>query len=119
MAVDVRESVEICTDCQTEKSDHTLRRDKSQNMQLPVEKWQQVSIDFVTDLPYSGDGINSITTVMDKATGITHLIDCSKLIAAAETVRLYMRYIVKLHGVPRVIYTDRGIQFVSKFWREL
>ena len=50
---------------------------------------------------------------------MTHLIDCSKSISAAQTAKLYMHYIVKLHGISRTIYTDRGTQFVSKFWREL
>ena len=75
---DVREFVESYPVCQTEKSDHTLRRGQLQNMQLPVEKWQKVRIEFATDLPDSNDGINSIMTVTDKSTRVTHLIHCSK-----------------------------------------
>ena len=119
MTVDIREFVESCPICQTEKSDRTLTRGHLQNMNIPVQKWQEVSIDFVTDLPDAGDGINSIMTVIDKATRMTHLIHCSKSISAAQTAKLYMQYIVKLHGIPRAICTDRGTQFVSKFWREL
>ena len=119
MTVDIREFVESCPISQTEKSGHALTRGQLQNMNIPVEKWQEVSIDFVTDLPDAGDGINSIMTVIDKATRMTHLIHCSKSISAAQTAKLYMQYIVKLHGIPRSIYTDRGTQFVSKFWREL
>ena len=83
MTVDIREFVESCPICQTEKSDHTLTRGQLQNMNIPVEKWQEVSIDFVTDLPDAGDGINSIMTVIDKATRMTHLIHYSKSISAA------------------------------------
>ena len=81
-------------------------------MNIPVEKWQEVSIDFVTDLPDSGNEINSIMIVIDKSTRMTHLIHCSKWVSAAEAARLFMRYIVRLHGVPRSIYTDRGTIFV-------
>ena len=119
MTIDVREFVESCPICQTEKTDDTLARGQLQNMQLPVEKWQEVDIDFATDLPDTGDGINSIMTVIDKANRMIHLIHCRKSISATETERLYMRYIAKLHGVPRDIYTDRGNQFISKFWREI
>ena len=84
-------------------------------MQLPVEKCQEVSIDFVTDLPDSGEGINSIMTVIDKATRMTHLIYCNKSISTTETLTLYIRYIVKLHGVLGAIYSNRGTQLVSKF----
>ena len=58
-------------------------------------------------------------TVIDKATRRTHVIPCSKTITAAETARLYWRYVAKLHGIPRCIYTDRGTQFTSRLWREL
>ena len=74
---------------------------------------------FLTELLDVSDGIISIMTVIDKATRMTHLIHCNKSISAAQTAKLYMPYIVKLHGIPRAIYIDRGTQFVSKFWREL
>ena len=57
--------------------------------------------------------------VIDKATRMAHLIYCGKSISAGQTAKLYMQYIVKLHGIPRPIYTDSGTQFASKFWREL
>ena len=88
-------------------------------MNIPVEKWQEVSIDFVIDLPGAGDEINSIMTVIDKANRMNHLIHCSKSSLAAQTAKLCIQYSVKLHGIPRAIYTDRGTQFISKFWREL
>ena len=68
--------------CQVEKSDHTLSRGQLQSTEIPVEKWHEVSIDFVTDLPESGNGINSIMVVVDKATRMTHLIHCSESISA-------------------------------------
>ena len=74
-------------------------------------------IDFVTDFTDKGDGINSIMMVIDITIRMTHLIHCSKSISAAQTEKLYMHYIVKLHRIPRAIYTDRSTQFVSKFWR--
>ena len=49
--LDVRDFVNSCTICQTEKSHHTLSEGQLQNPKLPVQKWQEVSIDFVTDLP--------------------------------------------------------------------
>ena len=71
-----------------------------------------MSIHFVTDLPDSGDGMNSIMKVIDRATRMIHVIHCSKSISTAETARLFMRYIVRLHGVPRAIYIDRCAQFI-------
>ena len=94
--------------CQVEKSGNTLTRGQLQSTEIPEEKWQQVSIDFITDLPETSSGVDSIMTIIDKATRMTHVIPCSKIVTAIETARLYWRYVAKLHGTPRCIFTDRG-----------
>ena len=63
--------------------------------------------------------VDSIMTIIDKATRMTHIIPCSKTITTANIAQLYWRYVAKLHGIPRCIYTDRGTQFTSRLWREL
>ena len=50
---------------------------------------------------------------------MTHLIPCSKTVTAQQTAKYYFKRVARLHGVPRFIYTDRGTQFTSKFWKEL
>ena len=105
--------------CQIEKSDHTLMRGQLQNTEIPKEKWQQGSIDFIADLLGTSSGVESIMTIIDKATRMTHVIPCSRTITTAETTRLYSRYVKKLYGIPKCIYTDRGTQFISRLWREL
>ena len=62
---------------------------------------------------------DSILTVIDKATRMVHLIPCKKPVTAAETAKLYWDQVVKLHGVPRILYSDRGTQFTSQFWKTL
>ena len=78
-----------------------------------------MSVDFVTDLPTSTDGEESIMTVVDHATKMVHLIPCKKTTIAGEAARLYWQHVVKLHGVPWAIHTDRGAQFVGRWWREI
>ena len=75
---DVRDFVNSCLICQTEKSNHTLSKGQLQNPELPVRNWQEVSIDFVTDLPVV-NSFDSIMTITDKATRMSHLIPCSKV----------------------------------------
>ena len=58
-------------------------------------------------------------TVVDRATKMVHLIPCKKTTTAGEAARLYWQHVVKLHGVPRAIHTDRGAQFVGRWWREI
>ena len=119
MVGDIREFVESCPTYQLERTDHTLRKGSIQSLTLPEVKWQEVSIDFVTDLPAIGDTEDSIMTVVDCATKMVHLIPCKKTTTIGETARLYCQYVVKLHGVPRAIHTDRGAQFVGRWWREI
>ena len=101
-----------------EKSDHTLSQGQLQNPELLVGKWQQASIDFVTDLPVV-NSFDSIMTVIDKATRMTHLIPCGNTVTAQQTAKYYCKSVARLHGVPKFIYTNRGTQFTSKFWRDL
>ena len=119
MTGDIRSFVENCPVCQMEKSDHTLSKGKLQSTQIPETKWSEISIDFVTDLPKSSRNRDSILVVVDKATRMVHLAPCSKGINATDTARLLWNTVVKLHGVPRVIYSDRGSQFTAESWREL
>ena len=60
-----------------------------QSTKIPKEKWQQVSIDLITNFPETFSGVDSIMIVIDKATRMTHVIPCSKTVAVAETAQLY------------------------------
>ena len=119
MAGDIREFVEACPTCQLEKTDHTMKKGSLQSLAIPEAKWQEVSVDFVTDLPTTSSGEDSIMTVVDRATKMVHLIPCTKTTTAGEAARLYWQHVVRLHGVPRAIHTNRGAQFVGRWWREI
>ena len=89
MSGDIREFVESCPTCQLEKADHTLQKGNLQSLTIPEAKWQEVSIDFITDLPVVGENEDSIMTVVDRATKMVHLIPCRKTTTAGEAARLY------------------------------
>jgi transposase InsO family protein len=75
-------------------------------------------MDFITDLP-TVKAKNSILVVVDRLTKMAHFTLCSKSITAEETAQLILDEIVRLHGLPEEIVSDRGPQFASKFWRHL
>ena len=62
---------------------------------------------------------DNVLVVVDKATRMVHLAPCSKSINATDTGKLLWNTVVKLHGIARVIYSDRGSQFIAGSWREL
>ena len=78
MAGNIREFVESCPTCQLEKTDHMMRKGSLQSLVLPEAKWQEISIDFMTDLPASGYEEDSIMTMVDRATKMVHLLPCRK-----------------------------------------
>ena len=85
----------------------------------PEEKWQEVSIDFITDLPKTAGGKDCIFVAVDKATRMVKLAPCSKTITAFKTAKLFWQTVVKNYGIPRVVYSDRGAQFIGRVWKEL
>ena len=108
MLGDVRQFVENCPVCQMEKSDHTLAKGKLQSTQILENKWSEISIDFVTDLPLTANNRHTILVIVDKATRMVHLAPCRKNITGTGTAQLLWNTVLRYHGVPRVIYSDRG-----------
>ena len=107
-----------CPVCQAEKSVHHQSVGLLQPLQLPDQKWADVSLDFIMGLPKSESGRDGILTKVDRATKMVHLIPVYKTIVATETTRVYWDYVGKLHGIPRSIVSDRDPRFVSRFWQE-
>ena len=75
-------------------------------------------MDFITDLPVS-KGFDAILTVVDRLTKMAHFVPCTKSITNQEVVDLVMRELFKHHGLPEDIISDRGPQFISKFWKHI
>ena len=76
MAGDIREFVESWPTCQLDKIDYTQRKGSLQSLAILEAKWQEVSVDFITDLPTTAEGEDSIMIVVDCATKMVHLIPC-------------------------------------------
>jgi len=74
-------------------------------------------MDFVTGLPVS-KGNTTVLTVVDHFSKMTHFIALPKLPSAKETVQIMMQNIFRIHEFPKDIVSDRGPQFISRFWRE-
>jgi hypothetical protein len=75
-------------------------------------------MDFITDLPDSKT-YDAIFMVVDWLTKMAHFMPCNKTITGEEIARLFVNNIYKYHGFPDDIISDRGTQFVSKFWQSL
>jgi transposase InsO family protein len=76
-------------------------------------------MDFVVGLPKTPKGHDSIWVIVDRLTKVAHLLPVRTNYGVEKLARLYVDNIVKLHGVPSKIVSDRGTQFTSRFWKSL
>ncbi len=76
-------------------------------------------MDLITDVPLTADGYDSIFVAVDRLSKIIHAILVTKEINAVELSKVFFKEIFKLHGLPKVIVSDRDPWFISIFWKSL
>jgi transposase InsO family protein len=76
-------------------------------------------MDFIVGLPRTQAGYDSIWVIVDRVTKAAHFIPVKTTYFGAKLAELYMSRIMRLHGVPKKIVSDRGSQFTSMFWEKL
>jgi hypothetical protein len=85
---------------------------------VPEERWDVVSVDFITELPNS-HGFNATMVVVDSVSKRSHFISTHTTVMALGSARLYLQNVWKLHGLPQSMLCNRGLQLVAEFMHEL
>src|SRR3954468_20077197 len=119
MKKDIDEYVVVCDVCQRVKAEHQKPAGLLQSMPIPEWKWDKLGMDFITGLPRTRSGYDSIWVVVNRMTKVAHFIPAKTTYTSAKLAKIYMTRIVCLHGVLRTIVLDRGTQFTLKFWNQL
>uniref|UniRef100_A0A3B3RIC6 Gypsy retrotransposon integrase-like protein 1 n=1 Tax=Paramormyrops kingsleyae TaxID=1676925 RepID=A0A3B3RIC6_9TELE len=117
MLRDVRSYIAACQVCARNKTPSRSPAGLLQPLPVPRRPWSHIAVDFVTGLPLSA-GNTGVLTVVDQFSKAVHFIPIPKLPSASETALLLVDNVFKLHGLPTNIVSDRGPQFVSRFWQE-
>ncbi|KAL4323589.1 hypothetical protein GQ457_11G020340 [Hibiscus cannabinus] len=116
MKKDVAEYVSTCLACQMVKAEHQVPSGLLQPIQIPQWKWDRVTMDFVTGLPMTQRHHDAIWVIVDRLTKTAHFLPVRVDFTLERLARLYIAEIIRLHGVPTSIISDRDPRFTSGFW---
>ncbi|KAL0556808.1 hypothetical protein IC582_005325 [Cucumis melo] len=119
MKREVAEFVSKCLVCQQVKAPRQKPAGLLQPLSIPEWKWENVSMDFITGLLRTLRGFTVIWVVVDRFTKSAHFVPGKSTYTASKWAQLYMSEIVRLHGVPVSIVSDRDARFTFKFWKGL
>jgi hypothetical protein len=108
-----------CLDCQQVKAKHQHLIGLLQPMPIPEWKWEIISIDFITGLPKTQRKNDSIMVVIDKLSKSTHFIPVKSTYKEINFAKIFMKENFRLHGIPKMVISDRDVKFTSNFWKEL
>jgi hypothetical protein len=108
-----------CDTCRRVKADHLRPIGNLQPMCIPKWKWENIYMDFIMGLPHTSRGYNSIWVIVDHLMKPAHFIPVSTTYRVRQYAELYMSHIVRYHGIPKTIISNRGSIFVARFWEQL
>ncbi|GJS58932.1 putative reverse transcriptase domain-containing protein [Tanacetum coccineum] len=119
MKKDIAEYVSRCLTCLKVKAEHQRPSGLLQQPEIPIWKWEGIAMDFVTKLPRTSSGHDTIWVIMDRLTKSAHFLPMREDYKMERLTRLYLNKIVSRHGLPFLIISDRDSRFTSRFWQSM
>ncbi|GJR34704.1 putative reverse transcriptase domain-containing protein [Tanacetum coccineum] len=90
-----------------------------QQPEIPIWKWEGITMDFVTKLPRTSSGHDTIWVIMDRLTKSAYFLPMREDYKMEKLARFYLNEIVARHGVPISIISNRDSRFTSRFWQSM
>nr|GFA21050.1 putative reverse transcriptase domain-containing protein [Tanacetum cinerariifolium] len=119
MKADIATYVCKCLTCAKVKAE--LQRPSRLLVQpkIPEWKWDKITMDFVTTLPKTSQGYDTIWVIVDRLTKSAIFTPIRETDSMDKLARIYLKEVVTRHGIPVSIISDRDLRFASNFWRSL
>ncbi|KAI5312504.1 hypothetical protein L3X38_041677 [Prunus dulcis] len=86
-----------------------------QPLRIPEEKWEHITMDFVFKLSRTSKGHDGIWVIVDRLTKSSHFLPIKETYSLSRLAKLFVEEIVRLHGAPVSIVSDRDTRFTSQF----
>ncbi|GJR53614.1 putative reverse transcriptase domain-containing protein [Tanacetum coccineum] len=115
----IAEYVSKCLTCSRVKAECQKPSGLLIQPEIPMWKWERITMDFVTKLPKTSSGHDTIWVIVDRLTKSAHFIPTRETDCMETLTRLYIKEIVSRHGVPISIISDCNSHFTSRFWKSL
>ncbi|GJX05570.1 putative reverse transcriptase domain-containing protein [Tanacetum coccineum] len=115
----IAEYVGKCLTCSRVKAECQKPSGLLVQPEIPMWKWERITMDFITKLPKTSNGHDTIWVIVDRLTKSAHFIPTRETNSMETLTRLYIKEIVSRHGVPISIISDRDSHFTSRFWQSL
>ena len=114
---EVHDYVHRCEVCQKVKSETLWPIGLLQPLPIPCQGWDDITLNFIEGLPPS-QGKDTILVVVDRLSKFTHFLSLTHPFTAKGVAEKFVEGIIKLHGLPKSIISDRDPIFISRFWQE-
>nr|GEV84406.1 putative reverse transcriptase domain-containing protein [Tanacetum cinerariifolium] len=119
MKANIATYVSKCLTCAKFKAEHKRPSGLLVQPKIPEWKWDNITMDFVTKLPNSSQGYDTIWVIVDRLTKFVIFVPMRETDPMEKLARMYLKEVVARHGIPVSIICDHDPRFASNFWRSL
>nr|GEV60228.1 reverse transcriptase domain-containing protein [Tanacetum cinerariifolium] len=119
MKAEIATNVSKCLTCAKVNAEYQKPSGLLVQPVIPVWKWENITMDFVTKFPKMSTGQDTLWVIVDRLTKSAHFLPMKENDSMEKLMRQYLKEVVSKHGVPVLIISDRDDKFTSQFWQSL